>query len=484
MKTIKYLLMGAMLMGVSTVSNAQDGSAADIALFKNLVASKPADMEKQMNTFYKKNKKNVPNLLAFGRELLNAEDYANAEKFANYALTADKKSAAAFILLGDIAAVHDEDGGKAASNYEQAIYFDPDNVDAYRKYANVYRKVDLDGAIAKLEELHRNKPEISVDGMIGHLYYQSLKYSSAIEAFKKLPLSEFTRRDYVEYSYSLYKSKDYDEALRIITAGLSKYPLNGTLTRLGLFCSTELKKGSQARDYANVLFNQVSRDSITISDKDYLYYGRAYAVDSMFNEAIQQYNAGLAMNSDNKEDRKEMLQNISDAYKGMNKFEEAIAAYDKYLAELDEVDVNDFAGKGLLWIQYARILEENSPEFIEANKKAAAIFAELVEKYPNAASVEYGYYQQARATANFDKDEAKVLYEKLIEQITARESSADKYTATDKRRLFLGYRFLTVYYVNNKQNDKALPAAIKAREFATPDAFESIDKIVKQLGGE
>ncbi len=478
-----------MLMGVSTVSKAQDGTAADIALVKNLLASKPADLSKQLNTFYKKNKKNVPNLLAFGRECLNAEVFDEANKFAEYALAADKKSAAAFILLGDIAAVKEEDGGKAASNYEQAIYFDPENIDAYRKYANVYRKVDLNGAIAKLEELHSKKPEVAVDGMIGHLYYQSLKYSSAKDAYNKLKLPDYSRRDFVEHSYSLFKCKEYEDALRIIDAGLNKNPLNGTLTRLGLFCATELGKGSVARNYADVLFNKVSRDSITISGKDYLYYGRAFTVDSMFQQAVKQYQAGLDMNSDNKEDRQLMLKNISDAYKGMGNYPEAIKAYENYLAELENADVNDFAGTGQLWMQYARTFSEGSAEQKDANKKADEVFAQLIEKYPSQASLEYGYFQRARLNSLIDDDKqsqglAKPHYEKLIELITTREPDTSKLTATDKRRLFSAYRFLMATYVNSKQVDVALPYAIKAREVAAPENYDAINEIVKKLGGQ
>jgi len=57
MKTLKYFMIGVALMGVSATATAQDGTKADIDAVKNIISSKPADMDKQLNNFYKKNKK-------------------------------------------------------------------------------------------------------------------------------------------------------------------------------------------------------------------------------------------------------------------------------------------------------------------------------------------------------------------------------------------------------------------------------------------
>ena len=63
------------------------------------------------------------------------------EAYANYALQVSKnKCASAFILLGDIEVLADNGGG-AASYYDQAILADPKDDTAYRKYALIYRKI-------------------------------------------------------------------------------------------------------------------------------------------------------------------------------------------------------------------------------------------------------------------------------------------------------------------------------------------------------
>ena len=170
MKAIKYLFIAALTVGYSASVMAQDGSKSDVAAVKKIISSKPADLDKQMKAFDKANKKNAENLVAFGRAFYEAKDTANAKVYANYALQATKnKCAPAFVLLGDIEALSDN-GGAAAAQYDQAIYVDPSLVEAYYKYALVYRKIDPRGAARKLDELKAARPDVSVDAIKGHIF--------------------------------------------------------------------------------------------------------------------------------------------------------------------------------------------------------------------------------------------------------------------------------------------------------------------------
>ena len=86
MKAIKYLVMGVLMIGFGTQVNAQDGSKADIDAVKRIISSKPADLDKQMKPYYKENRKNAENLLAFARAFYEAKDTANAHVYAQHAL--------------------------------------------------------------------------------------------------------------------------------------------------------------------------------------------------------------------------------------------------------------------------------------------------------------------------------------------------------------------------------------------------------------
>lgn len=475
MKTIKYLFLSALLMGFSMAANAQTGTAADVNAVKQLVKNKPADYDKQLKAFIKANKKNPDQLVALGRALYEAADYTNATLFANAAFSAKKNFPSAFNLLGDIASVSEEDGGKAASYYEQAIYFDPKDPEAYRKYATVYRRVSIDGAVAKLEDLRQQRPDYPVDALIAHINYLSMRYTATMDAYANVLESQMTPQNYVEYAFSGYISKKYDKTLEVAQKGLKAYPNNATLTRLGLYSAAEQKNVAAALQYADALFNKIDKDSVKINAKDYLYYGRALENDSAFDKAVEAYQKGLAMAEDN--DTKALFyESLSDTYKGLKDFPNAIAQYDNYLGVLSEVDATAFAGKPNLYMSWARILQGDEQK--ATFQKADQMFGELMEKYPG--TEEFGNYQRARINANIDptmtEGLAKPYFEKLVELITAREELDN----TDKNRLENSYRYLMAYEVTiTKDKEKALGYAKKVLELRPED--ESVQRIIDVL---
>lgn len=492
MKAIKYLFMGALLMGFSTVAKAQDGTAADVAAVKQLIQSHPADMAKAMKPFYSKNKKNPENLLAFGRAFFEAQDTANARIAANNALTAAKRQyAPAYVLLGDICAMGD-DGGGAAQNYEMAIHFDPKSPEAYRKYASVYRKIDPDGAVAKLEELRQQRPDYPVDAIIGHINYLSLRYGSAIEAYERVPLAQMQKMDFIEYSFSNYFAKRYEKALEVAEAGLQKEPGNATLTRLAMFCSTETGKYQEAIRYADIMFNQLNKDSVNLSEMDYLNYGKALAGNNQFEEAIQRYEEGMRLAANDQNAQAELYRAISDSYKGLENYPKAIETFREYLRIGKDVKANDYANLGNLAMRYARSLavdesnttltdEEKATQKqtqIDAYKTADQIYADLIEKFPDAE--EYGLLQRGNVNSLIDTDMsqglAKPYFEKLIELLTARTDRDD----TDNRRLETCYRYMMSYnYQVVKDNAAALQFAQKILEIKPDD--EGIKQVVETL---
>lgn len=481
MKQIKYLLMGALLMGFSTAAMAQDGTKADVEAVKQLIKSKPADMGKQMKAFYKENKKNPENLVAFGRAFFEAGDTLNAKIAAQNALNATKREyAPAYVLLGDIAAMGD-DGGGAAQNYEMAIHFDPKSPDAYRKYAIVYRKIDPQGAVAKLEELRTHVPDYPVDALIGHLSYLSHRYGTAIEAFGRVNPANLSKMDFIEYGFSLYLAKDYAKALNIVETGLKKEPNNATLTRLAMFCSTETEAYDNALVYADALFNKIDKDSVTLSEMDYLNYGNALSGLKRYDEAIERYKEGLhaANNADDVmvTTQADLYQAISEAYKAKEDYPNAIESYQEYLKLTKDASANDYAGLGNLAMRYAKSQEGDAR--IEAYKRADQLWGEFIEKFPN--QEEYGLFQRGMANSNMDPEMteglAKPYFSKIIENLT---TSGKELTENDKQFLITSYRYLMSYsYQIAKDNQAALEYANKILELKPDDA--GIQQVVETL---
>lgn len=471
MKAIKYLLTATLLTGFGTVAQAQDGSKADVDAVKKIISSNPADLDKQMKPFYKANKKNAENLVAFGREFMAAKDTANAKTYANYALQASKnKCAPAFILLGDIEAIGDN-GGQAAAQYEQAIYVDPKNPDAYYKYANVYRKISPSGAVAKLNELREQRPDVAVDALTGRIYYMSNEFDKALAAYDKADKSQMEERDLSDYAMAAFFKAQNQKSLDIAKFGLSKKPRHAAFNRLAFFNSTELKKYDDALMYADRLFNQ--SDSAKFSYYDYTYYGNALSGANQPDKAIEMYKKALQQEDmDNKAKRAGVIKQLSDAYKSKEDYPNAIKHYMEYLDNMEKSTANDLAALAGLHMQHGNVL--NGADKEEAFKKADKIYAELAEKFDGA--LEYANFMRARVNGQMDPDQSKGLakpyYEKLVELL----GSKTNLDATEKARLKESYHYLISYYFIQKE-DKAT-----AKEYAAKMlVIDPENQIAKQV---
>lgn len=434
-----------MLIGLGTPVMAQDDNKAIIEGVTTIIKSKPADLDAQLKAVYKKNKKNAEVLAGVSKAFYEVKDTARARVYAEYALNANKKYAPAYIILGDLAALSD-DGGAAAAQYQQAIYFDPKNPDAYYKYASVYRKISPTEAISKLEELRTQRPDISVDALKGRVYYSNNEFENAINSFSKIDLNNMEESDLTSYAMSLWFTQQYDKSLEVAKSGLKKNPRDAAYNRLAFFNSTDLKDYDNALVYADALFNK--SDSAKYSYFDYTYYGNALSGAKRHAEAIEMYKKALEQDIEDKSKRAGVIKQLSEGYKQNDDYVNAIKTYEEFLQFIGTPSANDIVGLAQLYTQYANTLEGDARK--ETFKKAENVYVDLEKQHPDAA--EYALFMRARVNSYMDPETkdglAKPYYEKLAEIIAPR---AEKTTA-DNARLVECYRYLGYYSL--LQNDK------------------------------
>lgn len=443
MKTVKYVMMGALMLSLSAPAMAQDNKTTIESIAK-VIKSKPADLNDQVKAVYKKNKKNAEVVTGIGRAYYDVKDTANARVYAEYALKADKSYAPAFVLLGDLEALNN-DGGAAAAQYQQAIYFDPKNPEAYYKYASVYRKISPTEAVGKLEELRVQRPDIAVDAMAGRIYYLSNEFDKAIDSYSKAwnsDKSKLEERDITEYAMSLYFKQKNKESLDVVKYGLTRVPRDAAFNRLAFFNSTDMEDYDAALNYADALFNK--SDSAKYSYFDYTYYGNAYSGKKDYTKALEMYNKALTMDIDNKDKRAGVVKQMSEAYKQLGDYDNAIKYYQEYLSDVSKASASDKAGLASLY-EVKASKQTDAAAQLEAFKKAEEVYIQLENEYPDA--LEYATFKRARVNAYMDPDSkealAKPFYEKLIsiiEQRTEKDNS-------DKARLVESYRYLASYYL-------------------------------------
>ena len=445
MKAIKYLFAGVLSVAAFTPATAQSDNKATVEAIAKVIKSKSADAADLVKDVFKKNKKNAEVLVGIARAYYEVKDTASAVDYANKAIKVKKNYAPAYVLLGDIEQMR-EDGGAAASWYQQAIYFDPKTPDAYIKYASVYRKISPSEAIAKLEEMRANCPGEPVDAIEGRLQYSSNNFAEAVACFAKTDRNKLEERDIWEYATSLYFLQKYQDALDLAKFGLTKNPRSATFNRLAMFNSTELKDYASALQYADALFNK--SDSAKYTYFDVVYYGNALKGNQEYDKALEQYQKALAMEIDDRDKRAGIYKEIADAYKEKDDYDNAVKNYREYMNGLDKASAADYAGLGQMCIQRADKLtgEARTAAFRDAEK----VYDELLAKYSDAE--DFATLYKARINSYIDPETkdglAKPYYEKLVKIINAR-AERDK---TDMTRLLEAYRYLGYYYL--LQNDK------------------------------
>lgn len=444
MKAIKYVLAGVLMLGISTQSMAQD--KAVLAQVAKIIQSK-TDVEKQLKNYIKEYKKDAAALTAIGQVCLENGDKVNATKFAEAAMIRDKKFAKAYILLGDVAVAND-DGGKAAEWYQQAKYFDPKDPEGYFKYANILRGRSPEEAVANLNDLRTQRPDIAVDALAARIYYNSHRMDQAIQYYEKVTdLSKLEDVDVTNFAMATWMSQNREKSLEIAKHGLTRDARKAAWNRLAFYNLTDMDRTDEALQYADALFNR--SDSAKISGYDYTYYGTALKNAKQYDKAVEMFQKAAEANKDNKEQLNMTHKNLSDAYIAMDDFENGTKYYDLYLSEKEKPSAYDIAGLASIYQKMGA--DKTGDEQAAAFAKADATYAKLGETYPE--QIDYANFMRARLASALDPEGEKGLAKPFYDAIVNHLATAADRDAGDNMRLIEAYRYLGSYYYIN--NDKA-----------------------------
>ena len=448
-------MMGVLTFGFSASVMAQDGSKADVDAVKRIISSKPADLDKQMKPYFKANKKNAENLVAFARAFFETRDTANARAYAQNALAASKnKCAPAYILLGDMEALYDN-GGAAAAQYEQAIYADPKLVEAYYKYALVYRKIDPRGATAKLDELKQARPDVSIEALKGHIFMLADDRKSAYNEFKKVPVSQIDPDYLNEFARASYFGGHFEDALAACQEGLKHKPGNPAFTRLAMFSNYELKNYDAAKGYLQKYFHEI--DSVKFSEYDHYYAALIHEATGDKANAKESYHKALEL-VDEKSilKRWDILKTLSTSHKKDGDIENAIKYYQEFLACKPELKVDDYETLADIYSSFAN--EASDASKADLLKKAADVYSTIGDKFP--VQKAYASYKRAELINKTDKDMAgrlaKADYQQVVDLLS---SKADRSKSENTMLKYSLHYLMAEALIFNK--DKA-----KAKEYA------------------
>ena len=475
-KAESYYYLGEIAFGNKDYAAAEEyykkGLAADPLYAYNLIGQgklalnanpNKEQAEKEAEEYFKealkgKNKKDAGLNLAIAKAYYETAT-PGYEEYMKKAYKADKKYPDYFIFEGDVL-VNQQQYGDACGRYENAIYFDPNCIEAYVKYSHIYFSINPTLAIQKLEELQSIAPNSAIaQREMAEAYYKNSQYTKAAEAYEKyMQNPNHFQTDRPRLATLLFYGKRYDESLELAKDILSRDPQNFVIRRIVMYDNYELGNMDDA-EQAAVEFLGMDPGENTFMARDYLTYGDILMKQKKYADAVVQYEKAYELDNT----RTDILKILSDAYERNKNYVKAIDVYEKYMAAdtVNNQRVMDFYMLGQICYSAGQSVQDSVPLMNMYLLKADSMFQVVVERSPT----DYrGYLWRSRAAAVRDPELkeglAKPLYEETLTILD--QDPANKEKAATKRVYIEAYKYLGYYNYLQTTNPAKKNEAIAA----------------------
>ncbi|WP_418705673.1 tetratricopeptide repeat protein, partial [Barnesiella intestinihominis] len=381
------------------------------------------------------------------------------EEYMKKSYKADKKFPDYFMFEGDVL-VNQQQYGDACGRYENAIYFDPNCIEAYVKYSHIYFDINPTLAIQKLEELQTIAPNSAIaQREMAEAYYKNSQYTKAAEAYEKyMQNPNHFQTDRPRLATLLFYGKRFDESLELAKDILSHDPQNFVIRRIVMYDNYELGNFEAAEQAAIEFLGMNSGDNV-FTARDYMTYGDILSKQKKYGEAVAQYEKAYELDNT----RTDILKVLSDTYERNKDYVKAIDTYEKYM-NADTVNnqrVMDYYLLGQICYSAGQAAQDSVELMNMYLLKADTMFQVVVERSPT----DYrGYLWRSRAAAVRDPELkeglAKPLYEETLTVLDQDPSNKEK--AATKRVYIEAYKYLGYYNYLQTTNPAKKNEAIAA----------------------
>ena len=402
-------------------------------------------------------KKNAAVEAAIARAYTEADPVAYAKEIEKATKNAYKYSKNSnpdiYILEGDVQAAA-KNWGEAAGMYAQAIHFDPENVEAYVKYANTYFNVNPEMAIEQLVKINQMKPTSAlVQRELAEKYYKNEQWAKAAQEYGKYieNPNHFTQ-DRTRYAFLLFYGQKYDESLalakKLVATLPASDPQNFYMKRMTLYNLVALKNWAEAETVAQDLFNTPLPEGVKYEAKDYTDYATTLKELGKTAEALNKYEKAVELNPD----KVELLKEISDAYLDAEEYAKSADAYQRFVDSGKHV-TNDLL---ILSQRYSNVAATDTTENkYVALEKALKYADEINAKVPNHPRI---LFQIARCKMMLDKNNADGNAIEAMKNLTDLLDQDPANKTNRANDYIFAYRYNAVYYASKaaeiKKEDK------------------------------
>ena len=369
-----------------------------------------------------------------------------------------------------------KDWGNAAGIYELAFDKDPNNIEAYVKYANTYFNVNPEMAIERLEELQAKVPNSAlVQRELAEKYYADNLGAKAAEQYGKyIKNPNHFAQDEVRYVQLLFFGEKYKESLDLATSLVNK--LNPTdskvfyMKRMQLYNLVQLEKWPEAVAAGRAFFANAVPQGSNYEVRDYTDYGQALQNAGLPEEAIAAYEKAIELNPNNTD----LIRFMGDSYADAENFVKA-AEYYQRLVDTGKNKSNDLFTLSNYYLGVA-----STPGIDEATKAdAVAKSQKYIDEVDKLVPENVQIVNQKAKIAKFREGDtnngaAVAAYTELLSILDKKDNPADY-----ARYYKYAYNYLAVYYFS--KGDKATAKDYYQKWLKYDPDNESLRKYVDSL---
>ena len=369
-----------------------------------------------------------------------------------------------------------KDWGNAAGIYELAFDKDPNNIEAYVKYANTYFNVNPEMAIERLEELQSKVPNSAlVQRELAEKYYADNLGAKAAEQYGKyIKNPNHFAQDEVRYVQLLFFGEKYKESLDLATQLVGKLNPSDSkvfyMKRMQLYNLVQLQKWPEAVEAGRSFFANMVPQGSNYEVRDYTDYGQALQTAGYPAEAIAAYEKAIELNPNNVD----LIRFMGDSYADVENFVKA-AEYYQRLVDSGNNKSNDLFTLSNYYLGIASTDSLDAMTKADALAKSQKYIDEVDKLVPGNVQI----VNQKAKIAKFREGDnnngaALAAYQELLTILDGKENKSD-YTRYYK----YAYNYLATYYFN--KGDKAAAKTYYQKWLENDPDNESLRNYVNSL---
>ena len=353
-----------------------------------------------------------------------------------------------------------KDWGNAAGIYELAFDKDPNNIEAYVKYANTYFNVNPAMAIERLEELQAKVP--------GSALVAAEQYGKYI----KNP-NHFAQ-DEVRYVQLLFFGEKYEDSYQLASDLVRK--LNPTdskvfyMKRMQLYNLVQLQKWNEAVEAGRSFFANAVPQGSNYEVRDYTDYGMALQTAGHPEDAIVAYEKAIELNPNNAD----LIRFMGDSYADTENFVKA-AEYYQRLVDGGNNKSNDLFTLSNYYLGIANTETLDAATRADALNKSQKYIDEVDKLVPGNVQIVNQKAKIAKVREGDTNTGAALnAYNELLQILDAKEDKADY-----ARYYKYAYNYLATYYFG--KGDKATAKTYYQKWLEYDPENESLRNYVNSL---